>query len=77
MKLVWGLCLNQEFGEVLQSDPLGLVIAACLYQAGYIAGNYAVIAVSSISDKQVGFVVAVLALDKNLIFEQNGLLSGV
>jgi hypothetical protein len=76
-KLVWALRLNQEFGEVIQTDPLGLVTAACVYQAGYIVGNHAVLAVPSISDKQVSFAVAVLALDKNLIFDHHRLLSGV
>jgi hypothetical protein len=60
---VWALRLNQKFGEVIQTDALGLVTAACVYQAGYIAGNHVVLAVPGISDKQISFAVAVLALN--------------
>jgi hypothetical protein len=75
--LVWALYLAHELSELFQADPLGLVAATCAHRARGIAGILATLTVLGFSVGQIGFTVAVLAMDKDLNFDHHWLLSGV
>jgi hypothetical protein len=67
--LMWALCLSQEFSEVFQTDPFGLVTAAFTHRARDITGIFVTMAVLGFAYRHVSLAVAVLALCKNLYFD--------
>jgi hypothetical protein len=67
--LVWALRLKQEFSEVFQADPFGLITAAITHRARDITGIFVTMAVLGFAHRHVSLAVAVLALRKNLYFD--------
>jgi hypothetical protein len=67
--LMWALCLNQEFSEIIQGDPRGLIAAAFTHGTRDMTNIFMSLAVLCFSHRQISFAIAVLALCKNLYFD--------
>jgi hypothetical protein len=56
---VWALRLKQEFSEVFQTDPFGLITAAITYRARDITGIFVTLVVLNFAHRHVSLAVAV------------------